>query len=84
MPCRLQVDARNLEPPLKPPKSKKELARLVVDAVRAALDATRMMPPVIEGHIRDGMGRNWDVVLPAPTPLHRKAIDGVRNLYDLG
>jgi hypothetical protein len=69
---------------LKPSKSKKEQARLVADAVRASLHATRMMPPVIEGHIRDGMGRNWDVVLPAPTPLHRRAIDSVRNLYDLG
>jgi hypothetical protein len=39
--------------------------------------------PVIEGHIRDGMGRNWDVSLPAPTPVHRKAIDGVRDLFDL-
>jgi len=69
---------------LKSSKSKKELASFVVEAVRATVDATRMMPPVIEGHIRDGMGRNWNVVLPAPTRLHRKAIDSVRNLYDLG
>lgn len=41
------------------------------------------MPMAIEGHIRGGMGRNWDVSMPAPTPVHRKAIGSVRDLYDL-
>ena len=56
---------------------------MVADAIEAALSPSRVMPPFIEGHIRDGMGRNWDVSMPAPTPMHRKAIDGVRDLYDL-
>jgi hypothetical protein len=68
----------------KPTKSTKELAVLVAEAVKATAGATRMMAPFIEGHIRDGMGRNWDVSMPAPTPSHRKAIDSVRDLYDLG
>ena len=59
------------------------MALLVADAIEAALGASHFMPPLIEGHIRDGMGRNWDVSMPAPTPVHRKAIDGVRDLYDL-
>ena len=42
------------------------------------------MPPFVEGHILDGMGSNWDVRLPAPTPTHSKAIDGIRDLCDLG
>ena len=33
--------------------------------------------------IRDGMGRSWDVSIPAPTPMHRKAINSVPDLYDL-
>jgi hypothetical protein len=69
---------------LKQTKTRKELALLVADAIEAAVSATRVMPPFIEGHIRDGMGRNWDVSMPAPTPLHRRAIDGVRDLFDLG
>jgi hypothetical protein len=64
-------------------KSKTELATLVAGAVEAAVATTRVMPPFIEAHIRDGMGRNWDVSMPAPTPMHRKAIDSVRDLYDL-
>jgi len=64
-------------------KSKKELANLVVDAIEAAVGPTRVMPPFIEGHICDGMGRTWDVSMPAPTPMHRKAIDSVRDRYDL-
>jgi hypothetical protein len=67
----------------KPTKSKKELAILVADAIEAAISAALVMPPFIEGHIRDGMGRNWDVSMPAPTPVHRKAIDSVRDQYDL-
>lgn len=68
---------------IKETKSKKELAVLVADAVEAAVGNARVMPPFIEAHIRDGMGRNWDVALPAPTPVHRKAIDSVRDSYDL-
>ena len=68
---------------LKETKSKKELATLVADAIEAAVFNARVMPPFIEGHIRDGMGRNWDVAMPAPTPAHRKAIDAVRDLFDL-
>jgi len=64
-------------------KSSKELAILVADAIESALGTGRVMPPFIEGHIRDGMGRNWDVSIPAPTPVHRGAIDAVRDLYDL-
>ena len=65
-------------------KSSKELAILVADAIESGLSTGRVMPPpFIEGHIRDGMGRNWDVSTPAPTPVHRKAIDSVRDLYDL-
>ena len=64
-------------------KSKKELAILVADAIEAAIGTSRVMPPFIEAHIRDGMGRTWDVSIPAPTPVHRKAIDSVRDLYDL-
>lgn len=64
-------------------KSSKELAILVADAIESALGTGRVMPPFIEGHIRDGMGRNWDVSIPAPTPVHRKAIDSVRDLCDL-
>jgi hypothetical protein len=69
---------------IKQTKGKKELAILVSDAIEAAVKTARPMPPFIEGHIRDGMGRNWDVSVPAPTPAHRKAIDRVRDLYDLG
>jgi hypothetical protein len=69
---------------LKQTKTRKELALLVADAIEAVVTATRVMPPFIEGHIRDGMGRNWDVSMPAPTPVHRRAIDGVRDLFDLG
>jgi len=68
---------------LKETRSKRELALLVADAVESAVHAIRVMPPFIESHVRDGMGRNWDVSMPAPTPTHRKAIDGVRDLYDL-
>jgi len=68
---------------VKDTKTKKELASLVADAIEAAVRATRVMSPFTEGHIRDGMGRNWDVVMPAPTPLHRKAIDSVRDQFDL-
>ena len=64
-------------------KSGKELAILVADSIESALGTGRVVPPFIEGHIRDGMGRNWDVSVPAPTPVHRKAIDSVRDLYDL-
>ena len=67
----------------KTPKKPKELAALVVDAIEAALPAARLMPPFIEAHIRDGMGRTWDVSMPAPTVAHRKAIDSVRDLYDI-
>jgi hypothetical protein len=68
---------------VKDTKTKKELAMLVADAIEAVVSATRVMPPFIEGHIRDGMGRNWDVSMRAPTPVHRKAIDSVRDTYDL-
>ena len=68
---------------VKDTKTKKELALLVAHAIEAVVSAVRVMPPFIEGHIRDGMGRNWDVSMPAPTPVHRKAIDSVRDLYDL-
>jgi hypothetical protein len=40
---------------LKQTKSKKELATLVADAVEEAISTARVMPPFIEGHIRDGM-----------------------------
>ena len=68
---------------MKVTKDKKEVARLVADAIESTIAGARVMPPFIEGHIRDGMGRNWDVSMPAPTPLHRRAIDSVRDLYDL-
>jgi hypothetical protein len=64
-------------------KSKQELAIMVAHAIEAAIGTSRVMPPSIEGRIRDGMGRTWDVSMPAPTPVHRKAIDSVRDLYDL-
>ena len=67
----------------KPTKTKDELAGLVAAAVADAIGASGVLPPAIDGHIRDGMGRNWDVSRPAPTPMHRKAIDGIRDLYDL-
>jgi hypothetical protein len=67
----------------KPTKTKDDLAGFVARAVADAIGASGVVPPFIEGHIRDGMGRNWDVSLPAPTPVHRKAIDSVRDLYDL-
>lgn len=54
----------------------------MADAIEAAIGTSRVMPPFIEAHIRDGMGRTWDVTIPAPTPVHRKAIDSVRDLYD--
>jgi len=56
---------------------------LVADVIEAAIGTSRVMPPFIEAHIRDGMGRTWSVSMPAPTPVHRKAIDSVRDLYDL-
>jgi hypothetical protein len=65
-------------------KSRKEIAALVANALNAAVSSRRAMPPLVEGHIRDGMGRNWDVSIPARTPVHRKVIDGIRDLYDLG
>jgi hypothetical protein len=68
---------------VKEKKSKKELATLVADAIEAAIGHGRVMPPFIEGHVRDGMGRTWDVSMPAPTPVHRKAIDSVRDRFDL-
>jgi hypothetical protein len=68
---------------VKEKKSKKELATLVADAIEAAIGHGRVMPPFIEGHVRDGMGRTWDVSSPAPTPVHRKAIDSVRDRFDL-
>lgn len=68
---------------LKPTKSRKELAKLVVDAIEAVLPAARVMPPFIEPHIRDGLGRSWDVSTPAPTVSHRKAIDSIRDQFDL-
>ena len=52
-------------------------------AIETAVVVSRTMAPSVEGHIRDGMGRNWDVSTPAPTPAHRKAIDAVRDRYDL-
>ena len=73
------------EPTLpKPTKMKDELAGLVARAVADAIGASGVVPPFVEGHTRDGMGRDWDVSLPAPTPTHRKAIDSIRDLYDLG
>jgi hypothetical protein len=68
---------------VKETKSHKELATLVADAIEAAVPNARVMSPFIEGHIRDGMSRNWDVATPAPTPAHRKAIDALRDLFDL-
>ena len=65
-------------------KSAKELESLVEAALGTAADVQRHMPISIEGHIRDGLGRNWDLASLAPSPAHRKAIDGVRDLYDLG
>ena len=67
----------------KPTKFKKELEVLVADAIEASISSARLMPPFVEGHIRDGMGRNWDVSMPAPTAVHRKAIDSIRDQYDL-
>lgn len=67
----------------KPTRSKAELAALVTAAIEAAIDGVAVKPPIIEKHIRDGMGRNWDVIVPAPTPLHRKAINSVRDQFDL-
>lgn len=70
----------------KPTRSAKELTLLVAEAMAASLTAQRVAPafaPAIEAHIRDGLGRNWDVNPPAPTPAHRKAIDGVRDAFDL-
>ena len=68
---------------MKQKRSHKELAALVVDAIEASIPTARVMPPFVEAHIRDGMGRSWDVSVPAPTPLHRKAIDSVRDIYDI-
>ena len=68
---------------LKPTKNKTELAMLVAAAIEAVVASARTTPPVIEAHIRDGLGRNWDVSVPAPSPIHRRAIDSVRDLYDL-
>ena len=67
----------------KPKKSRKELAALVVDAIETAIPTARLMPPFVEAHIRDGLGRSWDISMPAPTPVHRKAIDTVRDAFDL-
>lgn len=79
----LQRDPLEVQP-LKQAKSKIELAALVAEAIKSAIARTRVVPTSIEGHIRDGLGRNWDVTAPAPTPAHRRAIDSVRDLYDLG
>jgi hypothetical protein len=67
----------------KPMKSKKQIAALLAAELNAIGNGLRAMPPLIDGHIRDGMGRNWDVVVPARTPAHRKAVDRIRDLYDL-
>jgi hypothetical protein len=67
----------------KPAKSKKQIAGLLAEELNAVGGGLRAMPPLIDGHIRDGMGRNWDVVVPARTMAHRKAIDRLRDLYDL-
>ena len=64
-------------------KSKEESAILVTEAVEAAIGTSRVMPPFVEAHIGDGMGRTWNVSIAAPTPVHREAIDSVRGLYDL-
>ena len=67
-------------------RSAKELTLLVSEAIANAVGAQRVastFAPIVEAHIRDGLGRNWDVVTPAPTTGHRKAIDSVRDLYDL-
>jgi hypothetical protein len=66
----------------KPAKRMKELSALVAESLNALGDL-RAMPPLVERHIRDGMGRNWNVIVPARTMAHRKAIDQVRDLYDL-
>ncbi|HEY4066315.1 MAG TPA: hypothetical protein VGM74_05410 [Burkholderiaceae bacterium] len=66
----------------KPAKRMKEVSALVAEALNA-LGELRVMPPLVERHIRDGMGRNWDVIVPARTMAHRRAIDRVRDLYDL-
>jgi len=68
----------------KPIKSAKELEALIEDAFAKSADVLRHLPVSVEGHIRDGLGRNWDLAVLAPTPAHRKVIDGVRDLYDLG
>jgi hypothetical protein len=68
---------------LKEAKSQEELAMLVVAAIDAVVTSKRVTDLSVEGHIRDGMGRNWDVSPAAPTPTHRKAIDSVRDRYDL-
>jgi hypothetical protein len=64
--------------------SEQELRTLIDAALERAVGSQRKMAISIEGHIRDGLGRNWDIVAAAPTPAHRKAIDSVRDLYDLG
>ena len=68
---------------MKPHKSKRELALLVAQAIAEALHPARTVLVSIEGHIRDGRGRNWDVDKPAPSQAHRRAIDSVRDMYDL-
>ncbi len=70
------------ERPAKPAKRMKELSALVAEALNALGDL-RAMPPLVERHLRDGMGRNWDVIVPARTIAQRQAIDQVRDRYDL-
>ena len=65
-------------------KNGKELETLVAEAIERVVGGARAMPTVVEAHIRDGMGRNWGVSARAPTPMHRKAIDSVRDAFDLG
>jgi hypothetical protein len=72
-------DARSV----KPARSRKQIAALVAQALNAGAIEKRAMPPLIEGHIRDGMGRNWDVSVPARTTAQRAVIDGIRDTYDL-
>jgi hypothetical protein len=48
-------------------KNGKELETLVAEATEQVVGGPRAMPTVVEAHIRDGMGRNWDVRAHAPT-----------------
>jgi hypothetical protein len=68
----------------KPTKTKNEFAGLVARAVADAIGAWGAVPPSSRVTFPMRWAGTLDVSLPAPTPTHRKAIDGIRDLYDLG